>query len=112
MILNTSIFNSVVEKAKAKAAGNAAVLRAIDRAVVEISRSRYWSYDSQKNVLRILSTTSQKLYVVDDSHSCEARSKTCKHLVARRLLQRYSEAPYEGNKNTPLQRQQQTEAHI
>lgn len=95
MILNTKIFNATVETAKAKCAGNAAMLRAIDRAVYEINRSRYWAYDAQTNTLRIQSTTSRKLYVVDDAHACEATAngcKHCKHQVARRLMQRYTEA--------------------
>jgi hypothetical protein len=29
--------------------------------------------------------------MIDDNHTCEAKT-TCKHKVARRLLQRYSEA--------------------
>jgi hypothetical protein len=28
--------------------------------------------------------------VVDESHTCEAQSKTCKHHIARRLLARYT----------------------
>lgn len=95
MILNTKIFNATVETAKAKCAGNAAMLRAIDRAVYEINRSRYWAYDAQTNTLRIQSTSSKKLYVVNDQHTCEATAKGnryCKHLVARRLMQRYTEA--------------------
>lgn len=42
-------------------------------------------------MLRIQSTTSRKLYVVDDNHTCEAKT-VCKHKVARRLMQRYTEA--------------------
>lgn len=94
MLLNTAVFNAVVEMAKAKSAGNAAMLRAIERAVVEINRAKYWAYDSHTNTLKIQSTTSKKLYVVDDSHTCEATAngfKHCKHQVARRLMQRYSE---------------------
>jgi len=94
MILNGKLFNQVVETAKAKCAGNAALLRGIDRAVVEINRSRYWAYDANTNVLRIQSTTSRKLYIVDDTHTCEATQnghKHCKHIIARRLLQRYFE---------------------
>jgi hypothetical protein len=95
MILNTRIFNQTVETAKAKSAGNPAMLRAIDRAVYEINRSRYWAYDAQAKVLKLMSTTSKKLYTVDDAHTCEAMAnghKFCKHLVARRLMQRYTEA--------------------
>lgn len=91
MLLNTKIFNTVVETAKGKSANNPAMLRAIDRAVTELNRSKYWAYDAQTNVLRLQSTTSKKLYVVDDAHTCEAKT-TCKHKVARRLMQRYAEA--------------------
>lgn len=89
MLLNTAIFNQTVETAKAKSANNAAMLRAIDRAVYEINRSRYWSFAD--GVLRIQSTTRRKLYTVDDAHTCEAKT-VCKHKVARRLMQRYTEA--------------------
>ena len=89
MLLNTRIFNQVVETAKLKSATNPAMLRAIARAVYEINRSRYWSFAD--GVLRIQSTTSRKLYVVDDNHTCEAKT-VCKHKVARRLMQRYTEA--------------------
>lgn len=88
MILNTRIFEQTVETAKAKSAGNAAMLRAIDRAVYEINRSKYWVFTD--GVLKIQSTTSRKLYVVDDQHTCEART-VCKHKIARRLMQRYHE---------------------
>lgn len=91
MLLNTRIFTNVVETAKAKSANNPAMLRAIDRAVNEINRSKYWAYDSTTNTLRIQSTTSKKLYVVNDAHTCEAKT-VCKHKVARRLMQRYAEA--------------------
>ncbi len=88
MILNTTTWHQAINEAKAKSAGKPAILRAIDRAVIEISRSKYWSFDGQ--TLRIQSTTSRKLYIVDESHTCEAQSKTCKHHVARRLLARYT----------------------
>jgi hypothetical protein len=92
MLLNTKIFNQTVETAKLKSANNPAMLRTIDRAVKEINKSKYWAYDSQTNVLKLMSTTSSKLYVIDDNHTCEAQSKTCKHHIARRLMQRYTEA--------------------
>jgi len=88
MILNSTLWNETIEAAKAKSAGNAYILRAIDRAAKEIERASYWAFDN--GVLKLKSTTSQKLYVVDDQHTCEARS-ICKHKVARRLVQRYSE---------------------
>ncbi len=89
MILNTAIFNQTVIAAKAKAAGNASILRAIDRAVVEIERAKYWSFAD--GVLTIISTTSGKRYVIGDDHTCEAQSKTCKHRIARLLMVRYYE---------------------
>lgn len=95
MLLNTKIFNQVVETAKAKCQGNAALLRAIDRAVYELNRSKYWAYDAQTSTLRLQSTSSRKLYIIDASHACEATTygnKHCKHLVAHRLMQRYTEA--------------------
>jgi hypothetical protein len=105
MLLNTKIFNQTVETAKLKSANNPAMLRTIDRAVKEINKSKYWAYDSQTNVLKLMSTTSSKLYVIDDNHTCEAQSKTCKHHIARRLMQRYTEAlgvvATEGERATP-----------
>ena len=44
MILNTSLWKQTISEAKAKSAGNDFVLRAIDRAVVEIEKSAYWSF--------------------------------------------------------------------
>jgi hypothetical protein len=88
MILNSSIWQATINEAKALSANNPVILRAINRAVVEIERSAYWSFDGQ--TLRIKSTTSRKLYVVDEGHTCEAQSKTCKHHIARRLLARYT----------------------
>ena len=79
MILNTQIFNQTVAAAKAKCAGNASLLRAIERAVVEIERAKYWSFAD--GVLTIISTTSGKRYVIGDGHTCEAQSKHWKHLV-------------------------------
>jgi hypothetical protein len=92
MIINTKIFTATVATAQQKSITNPAMLRAIDRAVKEINRSKYWAYDSTTNVLKLKSTTSSKLYLIDDAHTCEAQSKHCKHLVARRLMQRYAEA--------------------
>lgn len=90
MIINSKIFTATIAAAKAKCAGNAALLRSIDRAVVEITKAPYWSFDGQ--TLVIISTTSGERYTITDDHVCPARSKTCKHLVARRLMQRYYEA--------------------
>jgi len=90
MIINTAIFTATVTTAKAKCAGNAALLRSIDRAVIEIEKAKYWSFAD--GVLTIISTTSGERYVIDDTHTCAAKSRTCKHLVARRLMVRYYEA--------------------
>jgi hypothetical protein len=84
MILNSQIWQATISEAKTLSANNLATLRAIDRAVVEIERSAYWSFDGQ--TLRIKSTTSRKLYTADEGHTCDAQSKTCKHYIARRLL--------------------------
>src|SRR5690242_4599188 len=89
MILNTAIFTATIAAAKTAAANRPEVLRALDRAVIEITRSAYWSFDGQ--TLAIQSTTSRKLYKVDAAHTCEARSKVCKHHIARLLMVQYSE---------------------
>lgn len=89
MILNTAIFTATIEAAKTKAANNPAVLRAIDRAVVEIQKAKYWAFDG--NTLTIQSTTSSTIYRVDAAHTCPAQSKICKHHIARLLMVRYSE---------------------
>jgi hypothetical protein len=57
MILNSTIWQQTINEAKAKSAGKAAILRAIERAVFEIEHSRYWSFDG--STLRIQSTTSR-----------------------------------------------------
>jgi hypothetical protein len=44
MILNTQKWQETIKAAKAKSAGNAALLRAIERAVVEIEKAVYWSF--------------------------------------------------------------------
>ena len=87
MILNTSIWQTVINAAKAKAVTSPAWLKAIDRAVVEIEKSRYWSFAD--GVLTIQSTTSDKLYRIGDDHTCEARNRICKHRAARRLMVLY-----------------------
>lgn len=90
MILNTSIWQTVITTAKAKASNSPEWLRAIDRAVVEIEKSRYWSFAD--GVLTIRSVTTAKLYRIGDDHACEARNGICKHRAARRLMQLYFEA--------------------
>jgi hypothetical protein len=59
MIRNSQIWQTTINEAKTLSANNATILRAIGRAVVEIERSAYWSFDGQ--TLRIKSTTSRKL---------------------------------------------------
>lgn len=87
MILNTSIWKQTVTAAKNKAAQHPAWLRAIDRAVVEIEKARYWAFAD--GVLTIQSTTSNKLYKVGESHTCEAKGGVCKHRAAQRLMELY-----------------------
>lgn len=89
MILNSSIFTATVTAAKAKSADNPALLSAIDHAVIEIERAKYWSFAD--GILTIISTTSDTRYVIGDDHTCIARSKICKHMVSRRLMLRYFE---------------------
>lgn len=89
MILNTAIFTATIEAAKAKAANRPEVLRAIDRAVIEIQKAAYWSFAD--GVLTIKSTTSGEMYKVDAAHDCPAHSRVCKHHIARLLMVRYSE---------------------
>ena len=90
MLLNIAIFTAVVTEAKAKAANSPVWLRAIDRAVVELNRASYWSFVD--GVLVLISTTSKKRYVIDATHTCEARNGRCKHIAAHRLMTRYVEA--------------------
>ena len=89
MILNPAIFTATIEAAKAKAASRPEVIRAIDRAVVEIERAAYWSFAD--GVLTIKSTTSGEMYKVDAAHDCPAHSKVRKHHIARLLMIRYTE---------------------
>src|SRR5262245_63973595 len=99
MILNTQIWNETVNAAKAAASSSPQWLRAIDRAVVEIEKARYWAFDG--STLTIQSTTSKKMYRVSPgAHTCEARGGVCKHRACLRLMQRYTErlsaSPAEG----------------
>lgn len=89
MILNSAIWKETVSDAKAKSAVSPAWLRAIDRAVIEIERASYWSFDG--HTLAIISTTSGARYNVGDAHTCPARRNICKHRAARQLMLRYSE---------------------
>ncbi len=92
MILNTSIWSQTITAAKSAAATSPAWLRAIERAVIEIERSRYWSFDGA--TLTIISTTSKKTYKIDENHTCEAVANghtACRHRAARRLMLRYTE---------------------
>ena len=90
MILNTRIWTETVNAAKAAASSSPQWLRAIDRAVVEIEKARYWAFDG--STLTIQSTTSKKMYRVSPgAHTCEARGGVCKHRACLRLMQRYTE---------------------
>lgn len=92
MLLNIQIWKSVIEAAKTKVANQSEWLRAIDRGVIEIEKARYWAFAD--GVLTIESTTSKHIYKVSETHSCQATEnghKACKHVAARRLMQRYHE---------------------
>jgi hypothetical protein len=89
MLLNTSIWRETIEAAKLAASTSPAWLRAIDRAVTEIERSKYWSF--AEGVLTLVSTTSAKTYRIAEQHACEAKGGVCKHRAARRLMARYHE---------------------
>jgi len=92
MLLNSKIWSDTISAAKAAASTSPAWLRAIERAVIEIEKAKYWSFDGQ--TLTIQSTTSKKLYRVDENHTCEAVANghtACRHRAARRLMQRYTE---------------------
>lgn len=89
MILNTNIWQATITAAKLAASASPVWLRAIDRAVLEIERSRYWAYTD--GILTIISITSNKSYKIDDAHMCESRAGVCKHRAARKLIQRYTE---------------------
>lgn len=94
IILNTKIWAATINEAKAKAAHSPEWLRAIARAEREIQRSKYWAFDAQTGVLKLLSTSSGKLYTVTADHTCEATAnghKACKHKAAHRLMLRYVE---------------------
>lgn len=68
MILNTRIWRQTVEAAKAAAFSSPDWVRAIERGVIEIERSRYWSFAD--GVLTIISTTSKKTYRIGEGHAC------------------------------------------
>jgi hypothetical protein len=89
MILNTRIWTETINAAKAAASTSPAWLRAIDRAVIEIEKAKYWAFDG--DTLTIISTTSGKMYHINDAHTCEAKGGICKHRAARRLMMRYTE---------------------
>jgi hypothetical protein len=92
MILNTRIWTETINAAKSAASTSPAWLRAIERAVIEIERSRYWSFDG--STLVIISTTSKKTYRIGADHTCEAVANghtACRHRAARRLMLRYTE---------------------
>lgn len=92
MILNNKIWRQTVAAAIVAVTGKREWLRAIERAVIEIEHAKYWSFAD--GVLTLKSTSSGKLYRVDDAHTCEAIEqghKACKHRAARQLMLRYSE---------------------
>lgn len=92
MILNSQIWKQTVAAAILAVSGQAAWVRAIERGAKEIERASYWSFAD--GVLKLKSTTSGTLYVIDEQHTCEAQAnghKACKHKAAHRLMVRYLE---------------------
>ena len=92
MILNNQIWQQTVAAAILAVSGQAAWVRAIERAKHGIEKSAYWSFDGV--TLTIKSTTSGKLYKITAEHTCEATANghtACKHRAAHRLMVRYLE---------------------
>lgn len=96
ILLNTKIWTATVEEAKSKAANSPAWLRAIEKADVQARRGKYWAFDSTTGVLKVMSSSSSKLYTITaGEHSCDATQnghKACWHRALYRLMQRYAEA--------------------
>ena len=92
MILNNQIWKQTIATALVAVTGKRDWIRAIERAVIEIEKSAYWSFAD--GVLTLKSLTSGKLYVITAEHNCDATEnghKACKHRAARQLMLRYSE---------------------
>jgi hypothetical protein len=95
MIFNTFnlvLFFAVVNAAKAKAAGQAAWVRAIERAAEQIHDNPYIAEDG--DALLIQSATGNEIYRANGTCQCKAynRNMPCWHRAAAQLVKRYREA--------------------
>lgn len=90
--LNLVLFFAVVNAAKAKAAGQAAWVRAIERAAEQIHDNPYIAEDG--DALLIQSATSNEIYRANGVCQCKAykRDMPCWHRAAAQLVKRYREA--------------------
>jgi hypothetical protein len=90
---NPELFAEVVEAAKCKTLGDARWLKAIDKAVEEITADPTFFHWTGHSML-IQSPTSSEVYEANGECSCEAFNfhKPCKHRAAARLWKRYLEA--------------------
>src|SRR5215207_6347210 len=88
---NQTRFEKVIAEAKAKCAGNARCLRAIDRAVEQIETNPYMTYENGE--LLVLGTTGET-YRANGVCQCRAYAsgQLCWHRTLAKLLKRYFEA--------------------
>jgi hypothetical protein len=92
MRLKEQVWQQVVTAEILAASSQAAWMRAIQQGAREIERAADWSLVD--GVLMLRRSTGGKLYRIDDQHACRAAArpvKCCKHVAARRLIQRYVE---------------------
>jgi hypothetical protein len=92
MQFNESRLNAAIEVAKAKAAGNRALLNAIDKAAAGLRGG--WIVSELHDGLLITSDSGQT-YHANGSCSCAAyrNGMVCKHRVAYRIVSIYHETP-------------------
>ena len=90
--INLVLFLAVVEAAKAKAAGNASWIRAIDKAAEQIRTNPYICEDGDG--LMIQSATGSEVYHANGACQCKAFTKgmACWHRAAAQLVKRYRQA--------------------
>lgn len=92
MAISIQRFNQVVAEAKAKAAGNARWINAIDKAADGIL-SGAWILTELADAIAV-TTESGKTYFANGHCQCEAYrvGTPCKHRAAARLIKLYNEA--------------------
>src|SRR5262245_54827811 len=91
MTFNQDILNTVVNEAKAKAAGNTRWLNAINKAVEGLRGG--WIVTELANCL-LITTESGETYRANGVCQCKAFSlnQPCKHRAAAQIVKRYNEA--------------------